>query len=52
MESRNPVKGSGILGSSAVTYSAFSWDVAQLVERLAVNQMVVGSSPAVPANFL
>ena len=29
----------------------FYWNVAQLVERLTVNQVVAGSSPAIPANL-
>jgi hypothetical protein len=28
-----------------------NWSVVQLVEHLAVNEIVAGSSPATPANF-
>ena len=40
----------GVAGSSPVISTKQRWGIAQLAERLAVNQNVAGSSPATPAN--
>ena len=37
------------VASSNLVRIAYYWDIAQLVERLTVNQDVAGSSPAIPA---